>query len=242
LGTAKARKTALVCWGTSTKDLQSRAVAVYYWDPGSQNGKPGLSKRILSEGYLKNFNLILGLALLSSSIATASSVFTYTETVVGSGTFDATAFSRQTVTLTETADTSGIALFSPGVYILPGTVTVTVPGIGTGTFTDSMEVFSNQNASDGGFYDLTLPGNVLFNDNAAFATYDLSTPIGPLSGTSFVDTTDTFATTLGNFSFSFGASTATFTAVNSAAPEPGTMGLLGIGLAAAVLGRRLLAR
>ena len=85
------------------------------------------------------------------------------------------------MTLTETADTSGIT--GSGTYVLPGTVTVTVPGIGTGTFTDLMEVFSNQSVADGGFFDLTQ-GNVLFSNNAAFATYDLSTAIGPLSGPS----------------------------------------------------------
>ncbi|HEV1287619.1 MAG TPA: PEP-CTERM sorting domain-containing protein [Bryobacteraceae bacterium] len=191
---------------------------------------------------MKNLNLILEVVLLSASIASASSILTYTESVVGSGSFNGTAFSGQTVTISETANTSGIALFGGGVYDLPGTVSVNVPGIGTGTFTDSMFVFSNQNAADGGFFDSTRGINLAFNDNAAFATYALATAIGPLSGTSFVDTTDTYATTLGNFSFSSAASTATFTAAGSAVPEPGTMGLLGIGLAAVVAGRRLLAR
>jgi len=57
-------------------------------------------------------------------------------------------------------------------------MTVTVSGIGSDTFTDSMDMFSNQSEPDGGAYDDTKSFNLLFNFNSSFATYAMSTLIG----------------------------------------------------------------
>lgn len=185
---------------------------------------------------MKKLCTVLATLLVSGAMASAG-VITYTETVTATGTFEGTPFTDQTVTLSETADTSGIT--GAGTYELIGPTTVTVSGIGTATFLDQFFVFSCQECSDGGFFDSTLEVNVLFNDNPAFATYDLSTPIGPLTGTASIDETDTFSTTGGDFALTSGDLNATFQASGATGvPEPGTLSLLGIGLAAAVAVRR----
>jgi hypothetical protein len=62
-------------------------------------------------------------------------------------------------------------------------------------------------------------------------TYGLTTPIGPVSGGVLIDPTLSFPTSLGSFVISSVANnTGTFTATTAtAAPEPASLTLLGIG-------------
>src|ERR1700690_4648377 len=113
------------------------AIAVYCLNSGGQNENPGF----MENGGAKMRNIaLLGLALFSGSIASAG-LLTYTQTFDASGTLGGTGFTSQLVTLSETADSSNVTLFSAGTYENIGTVTVSIATIGTATFTDQMFAF-----------------------------------------------------------------------------------------------------
>ena len=95
-----------------------------------------------------------------------------------------------------------------------------------------MEIFDNPGSQAAGIGD-TLDGGlipVLQTINAAFVSYDLTTAIGPLSGSSSINSGEAFRTTAGDFIlFSIGDSTFTATTNAAAAPEPSTLCLAGLG-------------
>jgi hypothetical protein len=121
----------------------------------------------------------------------------------------------------------------------PGTVTVDVAGIGSGTFTNQMGAVDDQNGPGpfAGFQESSPVINiVLATNDAAFATYGLGTAIGPITDTGGIALTGpSFATTDGAFIIdSVGDST--FTATT--APEPGTLVQFALGFAALARLRR----
>lgn len=190
---------------------------------------------------MRNTIILLGLALFSRSIGRAESL-TYTQTIVANGTLGGTDFTSQLVTFTETADSSNVSLFDgdTGVYDNMGTVTVSIPTVGTATFTDQVFVFVNQNYSEAGFYDNTIPSPLSTNSNSALSTYGLTTSIGPLVGIETLATGLNFATTDGNLNFtSEGAGDGTFTVTGSAVPEPGALSMLVLGVVGLLTTRRL---
>jgi hypothetical protein len=158
--------------------------------------------------------------------AQATSII-YTFSGVGSGDLGADAFNNASFTITSTADTSQIINPMPGILHVPDmTATISVSGVGSGTFDIST---INVDGQDGnarvGFSDPVQNLAILFVENAAFATYDLNTPIGPLSGAPSFNSGAQFGTTAGNFSLT-SVSTATFQA--TAVPEPGTISLFAV--------------
>jgi hypothetical protein len=128
-------------------------------------------------------------------------MITYTETATGSGSLGTHNFTDAMVTITGTGDTANITSPFSGTFELSiTTVKVTVAGIGTATFTDSVEVADTQHASIAGFIDITHPRDILGTNNSIFATYDLKTAIGPVSGPADASGVGIdFPTTLGNF-------------------------------------------
>jgi hypothetical protein len=147
----------------------------------------------------------------------------------GHGSLGGNNFTNALVTVKFTGDTTNVMMDAPGFFSnRVGTATVTVAGIGTATFTASTFVADNQLAGPGFAGIATLDGTILGPFNPAFASYDLRTPIGPLSGPSFIRPDVTFQTTLGGFHLDT-AGDATFTATTAAVPEPATLTLLGLG-------------
>jgi hypothetical protein len=148
----------------------------------------------------------------------------YTEQAIASGTLGGTTFTDALITLMLDGYTGTVVPRGSEFFFNPvGTFTVNVSGIGTATFTDHMEVFDNQGFAPPAAGFARLGGNggsVLDTFNTQFASYDLKTPIGPISGASFIRPNLVFGTTLGNLQI-LSAGDSTFTA--STVPEPSSL-------------------
>jgi hypothetical protein len=139
------------------------------------------------------------------------------------------------VTITGTGDTANA---SGGVNVLT-TASVSVAGIsGTGTFNDSIAAFATGNNKQGGtagFEDVTGGMTIVVTANTAFASYDLTTSIGPVSGSNLDVSIGSLSTSTGVFSFQFDSmdllSSFTATLATTATPEPASLTLLGLGVA-----------
>jgi hypothetical protein len=172
---------------------------------------------------------------LMSAPASASPI-TYTEVVTASGSLGASSFTDELVTLTATADTADVVALAGKNVVQTLSATVDVAGVGSGSFLIPTRMFVNLGTSVAGLGSGTVatPGlDILDVSNSAFAAYDLTTAIGPLSGVAFFNAGTPFLTTAGNLSFT-AAGPATFTATlddQTAVPEPASLTLRGLGLA-----------
>jgi hypothetical protein len=175
--------------------------------------------------------VVLGALLCLAGFGEARAApVTYEFTATGSGSLGASTFTNAAFTLTSTADTSQVTS-SGGVFEVPDlTATVSVAGLGTATFTTPTINVDNQPLARAGFSDPIQNLAILFVDNSAFAGYDLTTSIGPLSGPPTINPGSAFATTAGNFVLD-SVSPATFQATVQAAPEPSALALFGLGAA-----------
>jgi hypothetical protein len=184
--------------------------------------------------------LALGVAgAISAATPSLATPITYTEIATGaSGFLNGAAFTG-TVTLTMNDVTSTITNPTSGIYDRVGTLMLSISSIpGTATFSDITQVVANQTTTtvspSAGFGDITLNRNILFTTNTIFSSYDLSTAIGPVSGSPSFNSTmpPSFPTNEGAFILT-GASSASFTATLSAVPAPvighGLSGVLVVG-------------
>lgn len=155
--------------------------------------------------------------------ANADGVLTYTESDTATGSIGGTSFTGALVTITFVGHTANVT-GSPGFFQnIVGTGTVTIAGIGTFAFTPSTtptDVFDNQVTQVAGIASFL---SILDTVAPAFATYDLTTPIGPISGPALTNLGIAFDTTDGPFILNSVGSNSTFTATT---PEPGSLFLL----------------
>jgi hypothetical protein len=148
-----------------------------------------------------SLSLIMFVTSLTLAGMTFAAPITFTFTGNGSGTVNSTPFTNADYTITLKGDTTAITN-SLNVYHLITTATMVIAGVGTATITDPVEIYDNPNVSvlgfarEGGYTLLGL-------DNAAFATYALSTSLGPIvaSGIS-VSQFKNLASTLGPITLS----------------------------------------
>jgi hypothetical protein len=191
---------------------------------------------------MKRTNLILvaAAALLFCGARQANAdAITYTESGTATGSIGATNFTDALVTITFAGDTSNVSGAS-GLFSNPvGTATVTIGGIGTFGFTDSLYVFDNQSFSVVGISDSTLNDILDTIGSSAFSTYDLTTAIGPVTGLSGFNLGSTYGTSDGLLAFSGMSANSTFAATTAAAvPEPSSLVLLGAAIAGLLMLRR----
>jgi hypothetical protein len=190
------------------------------------------------------------LALISSGFLLAvparsavADMVTYTLTADASGSLGGADFADSLVTLTFVGDTSSVTNPSSGIFRNPvGTATVTIGGT-TATLTAPVDVFVNQTDDTAG---IETFARILTIQNSALAGYDLTTSIGPLTGTAGGDLNNNFGTSGGSLNITSFEGTGTFQAtVSTAVPEPASLLLMGLGItgmAAATCLRRAPAR
>jgi len=184
--------------------------------------------------------VVAGLALLGTSTPAAATIISYSEQGLATGSLGGNAFTNALVTIIGIGNTANVTS-SAGIFRnVMSSATVSVAGIGTATITSSIEVFSNQlfqPTAAGGFGLAGGNGSIFDTINAQFATYDLGSAIGPLTGASLINAAVNTNTTLGVLNFT-SAQNSTFIA---GAPEPGSWMLMGLGFSALVvkLRRRL---
>ncbi len=212
--------------------------------------------QILFSRHLMVASVACGLWLAGSAIAQAG-LLKYTETTAGTitGTLNGVAFTGKTLSMTQTGDTSNIVYGSipaGGVstydsYTLSGTVSITIDGLGTTSFTSPSDFRATSLAfavsgtpllSAVGFGDWSGGlshglgiGTVSFND--------LSAPFSVTDPSNSGFATGTYHTSAGDLVItdSNGGST-TFTAEPVPEPSSLALGAIGAGLAVFVARRR----
>jgi hypothetical protein len=166
-----------------------------------------------------------------------ASTITYTESATVTGFLGAHSFTDALLTLTGTGDTTTIANPTAGLFLNPLEIVLfSVAGVGSGLFQDAIDVISDQlTPATVRFEDFAAGSNILGTANAAFATYDLSTSIGPITGTGFFGT-GLFQTSAGVLFLISAGSSSTFTASTvSAVPIPPALPLFATGLVGLLL-------
>ena len=178
---------------------------------------------------------------------------TYSISTTATGTLNGTVFTNAAMTVTLTGDTSKVAFGPPPfstILINPGSATVSIAGLGTGAFTDSIEIQSSFDTLVFGSNSVVLiaqlddpagdsVSGIALEESPALFGYDLATPVTSLSGTGGAASgpVNTFPTTAGDLIFTIpptapgqpgdlGPSSFTATVV----PEPTEMMPLGAGL------------
>jgi hypothetical protein len=177
--------------------------------------------------------------MIASGRASEAGLITYTETVNGYGSFGGVDFSDQLITITLTTDTSQITNPSAGLLRTnTALTTISVAGIGTGTL--QTHAFNNQTANAFGFSTgVGAQPDILDVQNAAFASYNHQSAIGPIVGIAIINTDAAFSTTIGDFVISSTSSDVTMQATLASVPEPSSLALCGIAGAAGLIAARV---
>jgi hypothetical protein len=174
---------------------------------------------------------------------------TFTFEGTATGLLENTPFSAVPFTITANADTSNIVTSATddgaqgGVFSLDtNSATITIAGIGTLTFDAGTRVFDARDVtvnSQGpldllGFARAGFNGIVLMDfAKPAFATYELSTPLGPLFFANVIGLNG-IGTTMGTLNFE----QVVDVTVTATVPEPVTLALLGLAFAGIGLASR----
>jgi hypothetical protein len=191
---------------------------------------------------MKRILVVLAVTVILSVIASAAPI-TYTLTTTATGTLGASPFTDALVSVTLTGDTSNVTAGPPpftDVVVNPGSATVSVSGIGTGTFTDSIVIVDTLSDTTvlGGpavlILDNTSGTGILLQTGSVFTSYNLQSSLGPITGSGGVASgshmTPIFPTTAGDLTWAVGQSLGASTFTASTVPEPTSLTLFSVGL------------
>ena len=187
--------------------------------------------------------LILILAATCGAIAfcaspAAAAPVTFIHTGSGSGSLEGVPFDVSAFSITASGDTGNRTAFdSSGYFIDHDAASIDIAGLGTLTFLTDTRTFVNNGSSIVGFSRAGVSGADLFNgpQDSAFATWDMLSSIGPISGTAGLLqwTLSPVETNLGTLVLDGSEDiAATLQAIVSPVPAPGAvlLGALGAGL------------
>ena len=197
---------------------------------------------------MRKYLLVLLFSSASLTLAANATPVLYSDSAIASGTIGSTTFTNQLVTIDFRANTNGVSCSGGYCADTNGVGYLTIGNSVNILFTDPLNFFDDSSyAGTGiaGIGDETVNGSIFDTENNAFETYTGTSPIGPLSGTSFSRTDLVYHTAAGNLNFTNVANTSTFTAAfvpTTTTPEPSSFVLLGSGIAvlAGAARRRLL--
>jgi hypothetical protein len=126
-----------------------------------------------------------GVASLSAPRMAAAAPITFIHTGSGSGALGRTFFGPSAFTITSTADTNSREFLGDVTWINHLTSVIEIEGLGTFNLTSGTRTFVNTSGAIVGYSRSSLEGSAdLFNGPTAvaFASWDMSTSIGPIAG------------------------------------------------------------
>ena len=174
---------------------------------------------------------IVGLAAVLTLSAFAGPL-TITYTSVGTGSVGSAVFTNAAFTITELLDTTNRQSYSGGFFIDDNSASIAINGIGAFNFTTATRSFVYNTNAIAGFSRGSGTDLVYAASNSAFSTWDMTTSVGPFTGTGTLLQwlLIPVQTTGGVLVFNNATPTVTFQAVAGGVPEPASMALLGLGL------------
>jgi hypothetical protein len=169
--------------------------------------------------FLKTLLLIVSLLISLGMTSGTAQALTVTVTGIGSGSLGGTSFTNAAFTILAEADQSDVSVIGDGYRVDNSTTSIDIAGLGVATLGDSLaeEDVTNPSGPDNfAIADFTVGNAILVSTNPSFASYDFSSSLGPVTGSTSLSPAAIFGTNLGGLTLTSSGNTT----VTVDAPEP----------------------